>query len=66
MGRYTSTYEQIQTMLEDRGWDYFKVLTLYYILESISYTQQLNKYGRLIKSIRYNKVHKYYAPTRKT
>ena len=60
-----NTAEYLHTKLKLKGWDYTQLLTLYYILNSMHYTKRFNKYGRLIKYIKYDNIHRYYAPTRK-
>ena len=66
MSRYVNDIESAYSKIIDRGLDYNQLVALYYILNAMSYTKRLNKYGRLIKYIRYDNVHKYYAPTRKS
>ena len=68
MGRYNDRdcMSELHEKLEADGWDYSQLLALYCILNSMYYTRRLNKYGRLIKYIKYDKAHRYYAPTRKS
>lgn len=66
MDNYVDTTENIYKKLKDKDWDYTQLLTLYCILNSMYYTKSFNKYGRLIKHIKYDKAHRYYAPTRKS